>query len=513
MSPKKRVDTNSKDFGVRVGKVKNLGKKINILRSGIIPCTKVGNETYLCFGVDSISRELTDFGGGVSSNDQTPITAALRELYEESLGVFSFNDSQSIGEQIFCCSGTMMIIFIHCDVDPEDKKEKFLNKVSKTIDPEVLDIVWLRSQVLVNKVSDTEDKEIYSKVKNLLSLALQANMSLQNSDSMDTGNDSDKFNHSQKICNRCGVPPSEEAIDREAEEDSSARKDFVEIYKKSINIPDFYFYDIAYAIWGENEKKRCEIKDKYFLMTDSQNTNRWAMMRNKRATASNFGSILGNNRFKSCDEWMKNFCGQREETFDSWSKFVMARGQEDEPIVRKWLENKLNENDKEDVYEIREVGLAIPKSDIRLGASSDGVIYKNGKETNEIVEIKCTRKFSVGMQDYFRILINGRTPDKNWKAHIHPQHYDQMQGTMYIMDKKICHYTVYSWYDKHVVSIPVEFDRSYWNFMEKSINKSLETAIPQLLRNKKNELNRKRLEADLFYELVKEQEELIESSE
>ena len=50
-------------------------------------------ERKFCLGIDTNFRTLTDFGGGVKYKiDKDAITAALRELEEESLGLFKLID-------------------------------------------------------------------------------------------------------------------------------------------------------------------------------------------------------------------------------------------------------------------------------------------------------------------------------------------------------------------------------------------------------------------------------------
>ena len=44
-------------------------------------------KTYFCLGIDSNFGDLTDFGGGMKKNE-TFINCGLRELEEESKGVF-----------------------------------------------------------------------------------------------------------------------------------------------------------------------------------------------------------------------------------------------------------------------------------------------------------------------------------------------------------------------------------------------------------------------------------------
>jgi len=56
-------------------------------RAGVIPFTVYNHRLHFLLGIDRLSRDLTDFGGGVKSNE-TMVDAAYREFFEESCMVF-----------------------------------------------------------------------------------------------------------------------------------------------------------------------------------------------------------------------------------------------------------------------------------------------------------------------------------------------------------------------------------------------------------------------------------------
>lgn len=56
-------------------------------RAGIIPYTKIEGKIHFLMGVDMISKELSDFGGGVKIRENT-LEGAIREFKEESNKVF-----------------------------------------------------------------------------------------------------------------------------------------------------------------------------------------------------------------------------------------------------------------------------------------------------------------------------------------------------------------------------------------------------------------------------------------
>ena len=83
-------------------------------RSGVVPYTVIDEKIYLLFGVDSKYNELTDFGGGVKKNE-TIVSGGLRELREESCGIFSDIKLDDIQECITIIGNKMAIIFIPLD--------------------------------------------------------------------------------------------------------------------------------------------------------------------------------------------------------------------------------------------------------------------------------------------------------------------------------------------------------------------------------------------------------------
>lgn len=66
---------------------KDLDTKRGQVRAGVIPYTIKDNQVYFLLGIDRRTRELTDFGGGVKS-DETILEAAQRELGEETCKLF-----------------------------------------------------------------------------------------------------------------------------------------------------------------------------------------------------------------------------------------------------------------------------------------------------------------------------------------------------------------------------------------------------------------------------------------
>lgn len=152
------------------------------MRSGAIIYTHYGGETYFCLGVDSVYGDLTDFAGGVKkgemSEENGAISGGLRELEEESLGIFGKLTVEDVSESLVFYSTSMMIMFIHLDIDIEKTKKDFQisarDKRKKivpgefTADLEVSDICWLEKKEFLESVSG-KGRRIYSRVRKILS--------------------------------------------------------------------------------------------------------------------------------------------------------------------------------------------------------------------------------------------------------------------------------------------------------------------------------------------------------
>jgi len=113
-------------------------------RSGVIPFTSYKGKLYFCLGIDKISGELTDFGGGVKLTDKTPVHAAIREFRDESKGVFSscydLNRVKYSSFSLF--HGDFLIIFLYVpDHYLHLAGERFIMK-TKSVYDEVIGITW-----------------------------------------------------------------------------------------------------------------------------------------------------------------------------------------------------------------------------------------------------------------------------------------------------------------------------------------------------------------------------------
>ena len=153
---KKREERNKeerrtkRDFEVKVDTLKNFRKHdLGIpFRSGAILYTKCEGKTYFCLGLDTVYGELTDFAGGVKK-DEDIISGGLRELKEESFGVFGNIKYEDIKDCLGVYCSNMLIMFLPVKVDMNSIKKMFNERVTHHRDNhyrgeiEVSSITWI----------------------------------------------------------------------------------------------------------------------------------------------------------------------------------------------------------------------------------------------------------------------------------------------------------------------------------------------------------------------------------
>jgi len=167
----RRIDVNrirhktAKNLEVYTSLVKNIKMEMeNPIRCGVIIYTHYKGKTYFCLGVDSAYGDLTDFGGGVRKSE-TIVEGGLRELKEESRGVFGEILSEELDNCMAFYTNNMMIVFIKRNVNIDECREKF--KKEALVDEEVSDICWLEKGDFLNSISG-KGRRIYSRVKKIL---------------------------------------------------------------------------------------------------------------------------------------------------------------------------------------------------------------------------------------------------------------------------------------------------------------------------------------------------------
>lgn len=155
---------------------KKIVKEINLNmvkppRAGVILYTKMNNEFYFGLGIDNDSKELTDFGGGISykERDKNVIEGALREFKEETLGIFGHIQFEDVLEAPIIYNNDILILFKYTDLDPNFIRNEFLIAYQHHQNCEVSDIVWLSTSELKHQIM-TRGK-MFSRVQNFLQKA------------------------------------------------------------------------------------------------------------------------------------------------------------------------------------------------------------------------------------------------------------------------------------------------------------------------------------------------------
>jgi hypothetical protein len=143
------------------------------IRSGAIIYTHHLGKTYFCMGIDSCYGDLTDFAGGVKKGESI-LTGGLRELHEESLGIFGELGEKDIAENLSFYSNNMVIMFIRLAVDIEKTKNDFSNLVKEKEDGhfanklEVSNICWLDKGDFLDSIA-CKGRKMYNRVQKILS--------------------------------------------------------------------------------------------------------------------------------------------------------------------------------------------------------------------------------------------------------------------------------------------------------------------------------------------------------
>jgi len=130
-------------------------------RAGVIMYCMHDNKIYYGLGIDTVSGELTDFGGGISykeKRDKNVILGALREYDEETLWILGISNYEDVVNCKAIYNHNNLIIFKNISLDPYTVRNMFLVEYNKMLEkrilPEVCDIKWMNV---------TEFKECISK--------------------------------------------------------------------------------------------------------------------------------------------------------------------------------------------------------------------------------------------------------------------------------------------------------------------------------------------------------------
>jgi len=125
----------------------NVPNPKKFFRAGVIPFTIIDSKKYFCLGVDTKYGTLTDFGGGVK-RDEHFLTAACRELEEESLGIFDFKSKDCMEKlqknSITIHDGNTAIVFVNVRIDNlEEISRLYQSRYSRLNRAENSGIMWI----------------------------------------------------------------------------------------------------------------------------------------------------------------------------------------------------------------------------------------------------------------------------------------------------------------------------------------------------------------------------------
>jgi len=122
-------------------------------------------------GIDYESGDITDFAGGVSVKTENGLIGGLRELTEESLGIFGKINPEEIKNCIAVYDEDNLIIFIPIRIDVSKKYQEFNYRVGLIKQPEVRSLSILTKRQFISLINggDVGGMVMYDKVRNLLS--------------------------------------------------------------------------------------------------------------------------------------------------------------------------------------------------------------------------------------------------------------------------------------------------------------------------------------------------------
>ena len=209
----------------------------------------------------------------------------------------------------------------------------------------------------------------------------------------------------------------------------------------------------------------------YWLNISPQGSPEWHKHR-KRLTASRVGYALGMNlKFYTPEKIALEILEITKSEIPERNLLLMEKGVIQEPIARKWYT---------DTYKVKVelVGLAIPKWDIRIGASSDGLVGSDG-----MLEIKCVEKMYAPILNYLRMQETGYSFPAGYHDHIWITHYIQIQVNLIILGRKWCDYIVMCTNENRIFIQRIHVDAQYWNeVIYPGIQKFLNTILEPLMK-------------------------------
>ena len=189
---------------------------------------------------------------------------------------------------------------------------------------------------------------------------------------------------------------------------------------------------------------------KYWLHRSPQLSPEWHNRRLEILTSTRFNPIVNPSFIQGHDDVLSHYYDKKPQKKSLQEEINLRHGLKNEPKARQWYQREYG-------VKVKEVGLAVPKWDTRLGASIDGEVVG----TSGIIEIKCPGHMYGSILK--RIEKGTKHEEDNlFRPHIFRSHYDQMQGAMAVTSKQWCDYIVYCEPYDQVYVERVDFNREYW---------------------------------------------------
>lgn len=213
----------------------------------------------------------------------------------------------------------------------------------------------------------------------------------------------------------------------------------------SSNYNEIYFrYSFHSDAWEDkgdywfNSNKQCEIE--------------WRAIKKFRLMTSNFGAALGKNSFFTALEIGMDITDVKPKHITGQHKISKRHCIITKPIARDWYRIRRKTN-------INVLGLAVPKWELRIGASGYGDI----ENTNGIILIKCPREMYKPLRIHMNRINSGWNAPRFYHSHIWDSHYAQIQGNLKILGKDWCDYIVYATCSDLVYVERIQFNQQYWD--------------------------------------------------
>jgi putative phage-type endonuclease len=190
----------------------------------------------------------------------------------------------------------------------------------------------------------------------------------------------------------------------------------------------------------------------FWLNKAPQGSDAWKKHRKNRLTASSFSSAISKGIKSAKPLDIAIDITKIKLTSQTDCKSAKMHGVKTEPEAREWYCKRYN-------VEVKEVGLAVPKWEPRIGASLDGEVVG----TDGMIEIKCPLVMYEYLQDHMNKINSDWKPHPFYHNHIWDSHYAQIQGSLKITNKKWCDYVVYATQSNSVYVERIHFDQVYWD--------------------------------------------------